>query len=83
MLMFVWVWVEQFSAARTDAFHIGGIVRGKASAFVEFTRVAVHVLSAGLIHVEPDHLMADRTLGRKRVEPPSAQELDELNDPYG
>jgi len=81
--MFVRAWVEQLSAPRADAFHVGGVVRGKSGAFVKFTRVAVHVLSAGLIDVELDHLLADRTLGHERVAPPSAQELDELNDPYG
>jgi hypothetical protein len=83
VLMLVRVWVEQLSAPRADALHVGGVVRRKASAFVEFARVAVYVLSAGLIDVELDHLLADRTLGHERVDPLSAQELDKLNDPYG
>jgi hypothetical protein len=82
MLMLVRVRVEQLSASRTDAFHFRGIVHRQAAAFVEFACVAVYVLTAGFIHVEPDHLLADWTLGHERVEPPSAQELDELNHPY-
>jgi hypothetical protein len=83
MLMLVRVGVEQLWTPRADALHIGGVMDGEPSAFVEVTGMAVHVPATGFINVEPDHLFADRTLGHERVEPPSAQELDELNDPYG
>jgi hypothetical protein len=82
MLMLIRVGVEQLWAPRADALHIGGVVDGEPSTFVEVARVAIHVLAAGFINVEPDHLLADRTLGHERVEAPSAQELDELNNPY-
>ena len=82
MLMFVRVWVEQLSAPRADALHVGGIMCGNPRTFVEFACVAIHVPAAGLVDVEPDHLLADRTLGHERVKPPSPQELNELNDPY-
>jgi hypothetical protein len=35
------------------------------------------------IDVETNHLLADRTLGRKRVKSPPSKELEELTDPYG
>jgi hypothetical protein len=82
MLMFVGVRVEKLTAARADALHVGGVVHGKPGAFVKVAGVTVHVPPAGLIHVEPDHLLADRTLRDERVKPPSPQQLDELNDPY-
>jgi hypothetical protein len=82
MLMFVGMRIEQLSASRTHALHVSGVVRGEPGTFVEVARVTVHVLAAGLIHVEPDHLLADWTLRDERVKPPSPQELDELNDPY-
>jgi hypothetical protein len=74
--------VEQFRAPRADALHVGGIVHGQPGARVEVTGVTVYVSAAGLIDVEADHLLADRALRNERVKPPSAQELDELDDPY-
>jgi hypothetical protein len=39
--------------------------------------------AACFIDVEANHLLADGTLRRKRVKPPSSKELEELDDPYG
>jgi hypothetical protein len=39
--------------------------------------------AACFIDMEADHLLADGTLCRKRVKPPSSKKLKELNEPYG
>jgi hypothetical protein len=36
-----------------------------------------------LIDMEANHLLADGTLCHERVKPPSSNEFEELNDPYG
>jgi hypothetical protein len=44
--------------------------------------MAVDVLPAGLVDVELNHLPADRTLRRDRMQPLAAKELEEFNNPY-
>jgi hypothetical protein len=40
------------------------------------------MLTARFIDMEANHLLADGTLGRKRVKPPPSKEPEELNDPH-
>jgi hypothetical protein len=58
-------------------------MHGQARAFVEFARVSVHVPPARFVDVQPNHLVAERTFRHNRMEPPSAEQLDELEHPYG
>src|ERR1700749_4078800 len=80
--MFVGAGIEHGLGAGPDAPHFGGVVHAKSAALVQTAGVGEDVAAAGLIDVEADHLLADRTLGGDRVKPPAAQELYELYDPY-
>src|SRR5580704_19651500 len=85
--MFVRARIEHGLGAGAVAPHLGRVVHAKPAALVQSAGVGEDVAAAGLIDVEADHLLADRTLGGDRVKPPSAQELDaqeldELDDPY-
>src|ERR1043166_4315905 len=73
--------IENRRRARTGAFHLGDIVRVKSRALVEGTRVRVHVAAAALVHVEADHLAADRAFRAERMNPLAAEELDQLDGP--
>src|SRR6202040_3091041 len=81
-LMFVRAGIEHGLGAGADTPHLGSVVHAKSAAFVQSPRMGEDVAAAGFIDVEADHLLADRTLGGDRVKPPSAQELEELDDPY-
>src|SRR5580704_16296610 len=89
--MFVRTGIEHGLGAGADTPHLGRVVHAKPAALVQAAGVGEDVAAAGLIDVEADHLLADRTLGSDRVKPTSAQEsaqeldaqeLDELDDPY-
>jgi deoxycytidylate deaminase len=81
-LMFVRAGIEHGLGAGADALHLGRVVHAKSAALVQTAGMGEDVAAAGFIDVEPDHLLADRALGGDRVKPLSAQQLDELDDPY-
>jgi hypothetical protein len=80
--MFVRARIEHGLGAGAVAPHLGRVVHAKSAALVQSAGVGEDVAAAGLIDVEADHLLADRTLGSDRVKPPTAQQLYELYDPY-
>lgn len=55
----------------------------KPGVLVEIASVGKDVPTTSFVDVKTDHLPADRTLRRQRVETPAAKKLDELNGPYG
>src|SRR5580658_10501829 len=80
--MFVRAGIEHGLGAGADTLHLGRIVHAKPAALVQTAGMGEDVAAAGFIDVEADHLLADRALGGDRVKPPTAQQLDELHDPY-
>ena len=87
MMRFVRAGVEFRQHIRTDALHLRRVVRAIARSFVQRARVRAsvgkHVSSPGLIVMQPNHTMANRTFRIKRVKPPSPQQLYKFNKPYG
>jgi hypothetical protein len=82
-LMFVRARIEHGQGAGADALHLGRVVLAKSTALVQAARMREYVAAAGLVNVEANHLLADRTLGGDRVKSPPAQQLYELHYPYG
>src|ERR1700756_1252108 len=86
-LIFVRARVEFRQGAGAQTLDLGGIVHAVARAFVKGargrTRMREHVAAAGFVVVQADHLVADRAFGIDRMQPPPADELEELDHPYG
>ena len=82
-MTFVRMGIEFCRYARTEAPDLRGIVDAVARPFVEGTSVPKDVPAPGFVDMEANHLSADRTRRSQRMKPPSAKELEELNDPYG
>lgn len=45
--------------------------------------VSTNMATACLIDMEANHLLADGTLCHERMKPPSCNEPEEFNEPYG
>jgi hypothetical protein len=82
-LMLVRARIEHRQCAGADAFHLGRVVLAKSTPLVQAARMREHVAAAGLVNVEANHLLADRTLGGDRVKSPPAQQFYEFHNPYG
>src|SRR5579864_418311 len=86
-LIFVRARVELRQRAGPEALDLGGIVYAVTRAFVQGARarprVREQMAPAGFVVVQADHLMADRTFGVDRMQPSSAEEFQELHNPYG
>ena len=86
MLRFVRAGVEFRQHIRTDALHLRRIVCAIARAFVQRARVRAsvrkYVSSPGLVVMQANHAMANRTFRIERVKPPSPQQLYKFNKPY-
>jgi hypothetical protein len=82
-LRFVRAGIEHLQRAGPDALDLRRIVHAQSRALVQGAGVAEHVLPAGFVDVEPDHLLADGALRHNRMKPPPSEKLDEFHSPYG
>jgi hypothetical protein len=82
-LMLVRARIEHRAGAGADALHLGRVVLAKSTALVQAAGMREYVAAAGLVNVEANHLLADRTLGGDGVKSPPSEQLDEFHNPYG
>jgi hypothetical protein len=83
MLTFVRARIEIRRNARAETSDFRGIMLAVARPFVQSASMLEYVPPPGSVDVEANHSSADRTWRSQRMKPPSAKELEELNDPYG
>ena len=81
-LMFVGPGIEEHQGAGTEAFEPTDVVFAKAAPLVQAARVSEDMSAARSVDMEVNCLLANRTLGEKRVRSPPNQQLYELHNPY-
>jgi hypothetical protein len=80
--MFVGPGIEQHQRAGAEAFDPTNVVLAKAAPFVQSARVSEDMSPARSVDMEVNCLLANRTLGEKRVRSPPKQQLYEFHNPY-
>ena len=80
--MFVGPGIEEHQRAGAETFDSTDIVFAKAAPFVQAARVSEDMSAARSVDMEVNCLLANRTLGEKRVKSPPNQQLYELHNPY-
>ena len=80
--MFVGPGIEEHQGAGTEAFEPTDVVFAKAAPLVQAARVSEDMSAARSVDMEVNCLLANRTLGEKRVRSPPNQQLYELHNPH-
>jgi hypothetical protein len=81
-LMFVGVRIEDHARAGTETFDLADVMLAKPAPLVQSARVCKDMSPACSIDVEVNRLLADGTLGEKRVNSPPNQQLYQLHNPH-
>ena len=74
--------IEEHQRAGTEAFEPTDVVFAKAAPLVQAARVSEDMSAARSVDMEVNCLLANRTLGEKRVRSPPNQQLYELHNPH-
>jgi hypothetical protein len=80
--MFVGAGIEEHQRAGAETFEPTDVVFAKPAPLVQSARVSDDMSPAGSIDMEVNCLLADRTLGEKRVRSPPKEQLYEFHNPY-
>jgi hypothetical protein len=81
-LMFLGARIKHHQCTGAEAFELADVMPAKPAPLIQAARVCEHMTPARSIDMEVNRLLADWTLGAKRVKSPPTEQLYELHDPY-